>query len=180
MQYLKLIPLAIAVAMLSTLTYMTFVPAHYLSLQIPQASFIKFKNDAAIFDDYAKSLKAHKVTTLLSLLKADEDSAHLSLVQRQTLLANELSSRLERVDQQNTIHLNLHVKKNTRWKREYLSAMKASIELIDTGSPLDLSVSVTWETDYLKLLRFFCTVFFVALACTIPIQRLKLEEEPSA
>ena len=155
MQYLKLVPLAIAVAMLSTLTYMTFVPAHYLSLQIPQTSFIKFKNDAAIFDDYAKSLKAHKVTTLLSLLKADEDSAHLSLVQRQKLLADELSSRLERVDQHDAIHLNLHVKKNSRWKREYRSALKASVELIDIESQLDLGDSMIWETEYLKVLKFF-------------------------
>ena len=176
MQYLKLVPLAIAVAMLSTLTYMTFVPAHYLSLQIPQTSFIKYKNDAAKFDDYAKSLKAHKVTTLLSLLKADEDSAHLSLVQRQKLLADELSSRLERVDQQDTTHLNLHVKKNTRWKREYLSALKASVDFAATRPSLKLDDSMVWETEYGRVFLFFNAAFFTAFILALPIYHLKERE----
>jgi len=177
MQYLKLVPLAIAVAMLSTLTYMTFVPAHYLSLQIPLTSFNKFKNDAAIFDDYAKSLKAHKVTTLLSLLKADEDSAHVSLVQRQTLLANELSSRLEWVDQQDTIHLNLHVKKNTRWRNEYRSALKASVDFAETRPSMELGDLMVWETEYGRVFIFFSAAFFTAFILALPIQRLKEREE---
>lgn len=184
---LKVLPFSIAVAMLSTLIYMTFSPIYYLSASFPAGVFVEsnFQSisvpnaENSFFSTRINKLKKHQVIRLISMVDAEFPTTNKEATQLQQELDELLRERLQYLESGDEIQINLHVKKHAGWKKEYRAFLASGATFNKTFDKSRIEENISWKTKYWDSLFAFVVALIAAAGLAIWLSHLKRSDENS-
>ena len=185
MKYVKLVPLAISIAMLSTLIYMTFVPSYYLSATLHNSAFssiykqeqgnVNLALTETIFHKGIENLSTRDVDLALSLISTAQEMIKIGQLAKEGMrqeLFIKLQQRLFITQTKDTLQFKLHVTKHSIWKNIFKSSLLKN-EDIDNG--LDgkkTAPMISWKTNHLSvILVFFITMLLSYVLAVIMLSK---------
>ena len=172
MKYVKLIPLAISIAMLITLVYMTFVPSYYLSATLHNSALsqtyeqgnLNLALNENIFQKGIGNLSLRNVDLALSLVSTAQEMLKINQLakegKRQELFIK-LKQRLFITQAKDTLDFKLHVTKHSVWKNIFDSSLSNKKDLDNVKLNENKNPIIAWKINDLRVfLVFFITAFF--------------------
>ena len=176
MKYVKLIPLAISIAMLITLVYMTFVPSYYLSATLHNSALsqanlsqtyeqgnLNLALNENIFQKGIGNLSLRNVDLALSLVSTAQEMLKINQLakegKRQELFIK-LKQRLFITQAKDTLDFKLHVTKHSVWKNIFDSSLSNKKDLDNVKLNENKNPIIAWKINDLRVfLVFFITAF---------------------
>ncbi|MBT80677.1 MAG: hypothetical protein CL587_09840 [Alteromonadaceae bacterium] len=173
MPVVRITGIAIAVAMMSLLIFMTFHKSYYLSLSLPAVSWPDNKErgvdtllNSPAFKDSLEKLKAHELDLFLSTLLENEKARQidqLSQKEKKALFLSELPSHLLLQFEGNNLVLELRSIKHAKWS-DFLVAVSSGFFVFDVKPEArELKEKFIWSTDYVLLVEVLLTAFAITL-----------------
>ena len=184
MQYVKLMPLAITIAMLSTLIYMTFVPAYYLSASLHNSAFsptdeqdnLHVVLNQNLFQNEIEKLSLNKVDLALSLISTEQQMLEidqLTLEGKRNELFINLQQRLSITQAKDTLQFRLHVTKNNLWKQTLRFALVKNKDLNKVFDGQKIAPLIRWQTDYPRVSLVFVVTMLLSYILAIMLLATK-------
>ena len=161
MTFVKPLPLAVSVAMLATLIYMTFVPSYYLSAiyydnstaEVTTLEQMTLPKLTRLLDNELQAFTPKKINNALYLISQEKELANiekLAIEAKRKTLSTELTKRLTIIPGDNNVEFRLAVKKASIWKEFLQKAL-----LNQQNSEQSFEPNIQWKTDYFQITLVF-------------------------
>lgn len=185
MKYVKLIPLAISIAMLSTLIYMTFVPSYYLSATLSNSAFsstykqeqgnVNLALTETIFQKGIENLSLRNVDLALSLISTAQEMIKIDQLAKEGMrqeLFIKLQQRLFITQTKDTLQFKLYVTKHSIWKNIFKSSLLKNEDINNALDGNKINPVVSWKTNHLRvILVFFITMLLSYVLAVIMLSK---------